>query len=62
MDQDVDIFNDRFLRFGMSDEIRRNVTPIKLHPLDEGGLEFQTLAFLNSDHAISTDTVHHIRD
>src|SRR5260370_16036872 len=62
VDQDADIFEDALHAFRICDEIRREVSAVKLHAFDyfEGGLH--RLGFLNGDDAILADLLHLFAD
>ena len=47
---------------GVSHEIGADVAAVELHTFHVLRLEFESLGFLNSDDAVFTDFVHHVRD
>ncbi len=55
VDQDVGVFEDDLHPVLVGDEVRAEVAPVELHPLDDvdGGLE--PLAFFDGDHAVLAD-------
>ena len=61
-DEDVRILDGRFHAVGVRDEVRRDVTAVDLHSLDELGLELQALRLLDGDHAVAADLVHDVSD
>ena len=48
--------------FAIGDEVRRDVSAVKLHTFNVFGFEFQTLGFLDGDHTILAYFIHHIRN
>src|SRR5262249_8313905 len=62
VDQDIRLIDNRFHRVGSGDKIGADVAAIKLHTFDVLGLEFQTTALFNRDHAVLTDLVHDFGD
>src|SRR6185503_9203444 len=61
-DEDVRVFDDRFHPVGVGDEVRRDVTAVDLHALDELRLELQSLGLFDRDDALASDLVHDIGD
>ena len=56
----VFVFADHLL--GIGDEIRREVSPVELHALDDFQFGFEPLRLLDRDDPFVADLLHRIRD
>ena len=61
-DEDVGVLDDGFHAVGVGDEVRRDVPPVDLHPLDVFLLELETLGLLDGDDAVAAHLVVDLRD
>ena len=58
VEQNIGIFENRYLLVGIVDEVRRKIAAVELHALDDFELLLQGLAVFNSDHAFLADFFH----
>src|SRR5205809_1842070 len=60
--ENIGIFEQGALLFGVVDEVRREVAAVELHALDELELVLERLAVLDGDHSLFADLFHGVRD
>ncbi len=60
VDQYVRVFHHTFHGFGIGDEIRRQVTSIKLQTFDNVKMGFQAVAFFNRNDAVFANLLHRV--
>ncbi len=57
MQQDVDIFEDGFLRIGVGHEVGRDIALVELHTFDHAQLVFHSFAFFDFDNTLFADLI-----
>ena len=62
VNQDVAVFQHRLHRRRVCDEVGREVSAVKLHPLDDRVIRLKALALFDGDHAILANLFHRVRE
>src|SRR6266571_1339579 len=62
VDQDVRVLQHALHALGVGDEVRAQVAPIELHPLDDLEGRFEALRLLHRDHPVLADLLHRLGD
>src|SRR5215469_9106118 len=62
VNEDVGVLQHRFHPFRIGNEVRRQITTVKLHALDHFELGLKRLGLFHGNHAILADLLHRFRD